>query len=114
MFRWFAHGLQLRPFFCHEAFSVACCKAQLSCGHGSWLVIGTGPPPFVTHDSAVIAPCVDNGNVIGTTGRAIEILLQPLVQELEQLGLACHDLHHACERFTMPGFDFNLRIGILR
>ena len=90
-------------FFCHSALQEAGKRALVSCGLPPVTLADWEPSPKFTRSSAVVAPYVDNGNVIAGSPEVAEKVLGALVRELEDLGFKCHERVDPTPHFEMVG-----------
>ena len=90
-FRCIPMGWSWGLFFAHSALEEAGRKALLKCGLPAVLLSDWGPCPPITTETAIIAPYVDNGNVIGGSKEIVDKVLVALIGELESVGLKCHE-----------------------
>ena len=102
-------------FFCHEALSQASLAAQRRLGWPAHLVSDKSPPPPLTRGTAVVAPYVDNGNIVGGSATASAALLAELVRELETIGFVCRDrVEPTQDVYEMLGLILDRRRRVLR
>ena len=59
-------------YFCHEALSECGRRAQLRCGGPADVVMAWTPGPPMAWDTGVVAPYVDNGNVLCGSREAVD------------------------------------------
>ena len=90
-------------FFCHSALQEAGKRALRACGMPPTTLADWEPSPPFSRSSAVVAPYVDNGNVIAVSPEVAQTVLEALIKELEDLGFVCHERTDPTPEFEMVG-----------
>ena len=101
-------------FFCHEALSQASLAAQRRLSWPAHLVSDEAPPLPLTLGTAVVAPYVDNGNIVGGSAAASAAFLVELARELESIGFVCRDRVEPTQDYEMLGLMLDGRRRVLR
>eukprot|EP00959_Pyramimonas_sp_CCMP1952_P279499 5843431-Pyramimonas_sp.AAC.1 len=87
-------------FFCHGALEAAARRALISLGQPATTLADWGPPPPFCRDSVVIAPYVDNGDIIAGSPEAARRGYDAFRSELLRLGFVLHE-----EQGPRPDFE---------
>ena len=94
-------------YFCHSACQSACERALARCGLPAVSLGDWTPAPFLATHSAVVAPYVDNANVVAGSKSVATKVLDAVKLELELLGLAVHDEMVPTQDMEMVGRRFD-------
>ena len=94
-------------YFCHAACQSACERGLARCGLPAVSLADWTPAPFLSAHSAVVAPYVDNANVVAGSKAVASKVLEAVKLELEMLGLAMHDEMEPTQDMEMVGRHFD-------
>ena len=96
-------GWSWAMFFCHGSLEAASLRALRRLGLPEVTLKDWGPPPPFGRTAAVVAPYVDNGNIIGGSPEAALKLFLALREELTRIGFLLHEEAEPAADYELVG-----------